>query len=72
MFDSVPHGPLLSKLSHLSIDASIVCWVEDYLTFRQQRVPINGVTCTSDYTAVLSGVPQGLVAIRPPSVPYLC
>jgi len=41
---------------HLGIDASIVRWVADHHTFRQQRVAINGVT--SDYTAVLSGVPQ--------------
>jgi len=33
--------------------------VADYLTFRQQRVAINGIT--SDYIAVLSGVPQGSV-----------
>jgi len=36
-FDSVLHRPLLSKLSHLCIDASIVFWVADYLTFRQQK-----------------------------------
>ena len=59
MFDSVPHRTLLPKVSHLGIDASIVRWVAEYLTFRQQRVAINGIT--SDYTAVLSGVPQGSV-----------
>ena len=55
-FDLVLHRPLLSKLS---LDAIIVRWVADYLTFRQQRVAINRVT--SDYTSVLSGGPQGSV-----------
>ena len=58
-FDSVPHRPLLSKLMNLGLDASIVHWVENYLTSTHQTVAVNG--SSSDCAAVLSGVPQGSV-----------
>ncbi len=53
--DSVPHSSLLTKLSHLDLNENIV---ENYLTFRHQKVAVNGTTC--DCTAVLSGVLQDL------------
>ncbi len=58
-FDSVPHRPLLDKLSQLGVNETIILWVANYLTSRQQSVVLNGVT--SDSVDVLSGVPQGSV-----------
>ena len=37
-FDSVPHLPLLAKLSSFGIHPSIVSWVTSYLTSRSQQV----------------------------------
>ncbi len=50
---------MLTKLSHLGIDANIVHWVANDLTSRHQKVAVNETT--SDSAAVLSGVPQGSV-----------
>ena len=58
-FDSVPHLPLLAKLSSFGIHPSIVSWVTSYLTSRSQQVVLNGVTSTA--CSVVSGVPQGSV-----------
>jgi len=58
-FDSIPHRPLLSKLSPLGLHESIVHWVPNYLTARHQSIAVNGAT--SDSTSVVSGVPQGSV-----------
>ena len=58
-FDSVPHRPLLDKLSQLGVNEKIILWVANYLTARQQSVVLNGVV--SDSVDVLSGVPQGSV-----------
>ena len=58
-FDSVPHKPLLNKLSQLGLHENIVHWVANYLTSRHQNVVVNGAI--SDSTPVLSGVPQGSV-----------
>ena len=58
-FDSVPHRPLLEKMSQLSINEKIIQWVSSYLSNRQQSVVLNGAT--SDPANVLSGVPQGSV-----------
>ncbi len=58
-FDSVPHRPLLNKLSQLGLHEHTVQWVANYLTARHQNVVVNGAT--SDGTPVLSGVPQGSV-----------
>ena len=58
-FDSVPHQRLLNKLRTYGINGNILSWCESFLTGRRQRVVINSVA--SDWSDVLSGVPQGSV-----------
>jgi len=58
-FDSVPHRPLLTKLSRLGLDVNILRWIRNYLTCRHQKVVVNG--SSSECTPVLSGVPQGSI-----------
>ena len=58
-FDTVPHQPLLEKLTTLELDQSIIYWLQDYLCDRSQAVSIGGES--SDLLPVLSGVPQGSV-----------
>ena len=56
-FDSVPHTLILQSLSSVGISGPLLSWFEDYLTGRQQRVVVDGVS--SLLSPVLSGVPQG-------------
>ena len=58
-FDKVPHKRLLVKLSALGVSGMFLAWIEDWLTDRVQRVVLNGQY--SDWSKVLSGVPQGSV-----------
>ena len=58
-FDRVPHGRLLSKVKALGINGLVAQWISNWLVDRQQRVVINGKF--SQWSAVLSGVPQGSV-----------
>ena len=58
-FDSVPHGPLITKLQNTGLHPHIVKWVQSYLTNRTQRVVVNGSESMS--VNVVSGVPQGSV-----------
>ena len=58
-FDKVPHRYLLYKLEKYKLDADILNWVKDFLSHRRQRVGINGVF--SEWTEVISGIPQGSV-----------
>ena len=58
-FDSVPHLVLMSKLHQLNLSPFICRWICSYLTNRDQRVVIGGVS--SESTPVISGVPQGSV-----------
>ena len=58
-FDSVPHEPLLRKLSALNLDDCILGWLHDYLCNRLQAVIVDGEE--SESSSVLSGVPQGSV-----------
>ena len=58
-FDSVAHGPLITKLQNTGLHPHIVKWVQSYLTNRTQRVVVNGSESVS--VNVVSGVPQGSV-----------
>ena len=58
-FDSVPHERLKSKLHLYGIRDKTLCWISSFLGNRRQRVILNGQT--SDWSTVLSGVPQGTV-----------
>ena len=57
-FDSVPHGPLNTKLQNTGLHPHIVKWVQSYLTNRTQRVVVNG---SESVSVDVSGVPQGSV-----------
>ena len=58
-FDSVPHKPLLRKLSKLNLDDCILNWLHVYLYNRQQAVIVDGDE--SESSSILSRVPQGSV-----------
>ena len=58
-FDSVPHRPLMEKLSIIGINPYLLQWITDYLSDRTQFVGVNGVSSATQ--PVLSGVPQGSV-----------
>lgn len=58
-FDSVPHQRLLYKLEHYGIRGRMLNWFKNFLTNRKQRVLLrNGL---SEWTNVISGVPQGSI-----------
>ena len=56
-FDSVPHRRLLEKLKAYGITSKLLDWISDFLIGRRQRVCVNG--SHSDWSQVVSGVPQG-------------
>ena len=58
-FDSVPHKRLLGKLRSYGITGDVHMWLEAFLSNRKQRVQVNGTM--SEWTDVISGVPQGSV-----------
>ena len=58
-FDKVPHRRLLLKLGDHGIRGKLLAWIADWLRNRRQRVCINGAL--SDWSNVVSGVPQGSV-----------
>ena len=58
-FDSVPHKRLLRKLQGYGINGKLLAWIQDFLQGRQQRVIYNDEA--SEWTHVMSGVPQGSV-----------
>ena len=55
----MPHKRLIKKLEGYGIKRILLEWFKNFLNGRQQRVVINGKT--SDWTNVLSGIPQGSV-----------
>ena len=58
-FDTVPHRRLLLKLQAYGIDGHLLTWIRNWLTSRTQRVVLGNTI--SDWTNVLSGIPQGSV-----------
>jgi hypothetical protein len=51
------HKGLLSKLMSFGIGGRLYRWIRDFLTFRQQRVVLSGLT--SSWSKINAGVPQG-------------
>ena len=58
-FDRVNHKALLYKLRLLGVGGSVLGILSDFLAERKQRVSVDG--CFSEFSPVLSGVPQGSV-----------
>ena len=58
-FDKVPHQRLIRKSKSHGMGNNIINWVEQWLTYRRQRVVEDGEV--SSRKSVLRGVPQGSV-----------
>ncbi len=59
-FDRVNHRLLLIKLRRLGFSASVIKWLQHYLTGRMQRI-FSGEDFISEWALVQTGVPQGSV-----------
>ena len=58
-FDKVPHKRLMLKVDSHGIKDKVWSWIVNWLHDRKQRVILNGAQ--SEWSEVLSGVPQGSV-----------
>ena len=58
-FDKVPHKRLISKLYSYGLNSSVINWIQNFLSGRQQVVKINNAF--SSKKPVTSGIPQGSV-----------
>ena len=58
-FDSVPHNRLISKLQGCGISGKLLAWVKNFLVGKKQKVALNNHE--SEWSSVISGVPQGSV-----------
>ena len=56
-FDSISHSLLLRKLHTIGVVDTALCWFQDFLSNRRQRVVIDGHSSSRLY--VQQGVPQG-------------
>ena len=53
------HGRLFKKLEAHGISGSLGNWIKNWLSHRRQKVCVSGMY--SDWSEVMSGVPQGSV-----------
>ena len=58
-FDTINHGLLLAKLDTYGFSRTSLKLMQNYLCNSQQRISING--SFSDWTVVITGVPQGSI-----------
>ena len=58
-FNTLPHELLKSKLFSYVNGGKIIKWIDIFLCFRQHKVVVNRII--SDWSSVVSGVPQGIV-----------
>ena len=58
-FNTVPHHPLLYKLSSIALDSQLISSVAEYITLKNQRVLVDGAA--SRTSPMLFGVPQDSV-----------
>jgi hypothetical protein len=58
-FDKVPHLRLIAKLKDIGVRGGVLDWIAEWLQGRRQRVVIKGEA--SEWSKVLSGVPQGSI-----------
>lgn len=57
--DTIPHSILLDKLSRYVMSGCMVCWVNNWLKGRAQRVVVNGAS--PGWQLITGSIPQGSV-----------